>query len=86
MSDDIVGWFDSPGEIPAHDPGVQGTPCPICHGTLSLEDVRTISLMWPGDTRSFFYRVHKSCHQELSDDDKQALDMAILYSVAVAPS
>jgi len=59
---DIFGYYESADdEKPTHDPGIE-TICLICAKKLYLP-VKTISLMRDGDSRSYFYRTHKSCYE-----------------------
>lgn len=65
---DIFGWFDNNDyEKPAHDPGLD-TICMICGKKLSPM-MKTVSLMKEGDTRSYFYRVHKDCYLSLTEEE-----------------
>lgn len=75
------GYYDSPLQTaPAYDPGLDAL-CPICAGPLDLDDVRTISLMVPGDDRSYFYRVHRSCHEPLSEERRSAVDGLLIDAI-----
>ena len=70
----IYGYFtDASQTDPVFDPGLH-VPCPICTAELDPVDVRTISLMVPGDSRSYFYRVHRSCHEPLSEAERIRVD------------
>lgn len=63
---ELFGFFDSPDQTtPAFDPGLN-VACPFCLRPLELP-VKTISLILPGDDRSFFYRSHKSCYETASE-------------------
>ena len=78
----MYGYFDNPHENePAYDPGL-GVDCPVCEKTLAHRLVRTISLMLPGDTRSYFYRVHAACWRRLTEAEKTIYDSAIIDAVA----
>lgn len=90
----IYGYFTSAGQSkPEYDPGLDGVPCPICSKDLDPGDVRTISLMVPkewftdgkrvsvsGD-RSYFYRVHKSCHEPLSEVERSKVDSLLIDAI-----
>lgn len=77
----IYGYFDSPYQvIPAYDPGL-GVPCPVCGATL-IAPVVTLSVMLEDDSRSYFYRCHRTCYERLTDDQRTALDSAIIDAVA----
>lgn len=70
----IYGYFtDANQSQPAFDPGLD-VACPICGRNLSAVDVRTISLAVPKDTRSYFYRVHRSCHEPLTEVERSKVD------------
>lgn len=56
-----LGYFSESGQTkPTFDPGFS-VPCAMCGNEMSKGNVSTISLLIPGDHRSFFYRVHKGC-------------------------
>lgn len=60
-----VGWFDDPRQtVPAHDPGA-AAGCPICGGFgLTNDNCRTVSLLAEGDSRSYFFRMHRACSED----------------------
>lgn len=63
----IYGYFDQPNqEEPAFDPGLD-VACPFCQSRL-LQPVVTISLMVPGDSRSYFYRADRACYYNAADE------------------
>jgi len=77
----IYGYFTAPEQTePVYDPGISA-PCPICSSTLDAIDVRTISLMVPGDSRSYFYRVHRSCHEPLSEAERIKVDGLLIDAI-----
>ncbi|MGB8644453.1 MAG: hypothetical protein WCF84_04400 [Anaerolineae bacterium] len=77
------GYFDRPEQtVPAYDPGLE-VDCPICRFPLS-HPVKSISLLAVGDSRSFFYRVHKYCWEPLSPEQQTAIDSQIVDVVAIA--
>jgi len=75
---DIFGWFDnSDQEKPAHDPGLE-TICPICAKKLS-RPLMTISLMSEANRdKSYFYRVHKNCYDDLTTEEEISLDSSLI--------
>jgi hypothetical protein len=75
---DVFGWFENPGdETPAHDPGVKGV-CPGC-GKQLFPPLMTVSLMHAiGGHRSYFYRLHKACDENLSEKEKGAIDCSLM--------
>jgi len=73
------GWFEGMSSTPAHDP--KDAPCLICYTPWSLDNVVTPSIMKAGDSRSYFYRVHKTCYNSLSEQDKVALDSSLIDSL-----
>jgi hypothetical protein len=78
----IYGYYDSPSQIrPVFDPGTRGVPCPNCGNELNEVDLRTISLMVPNDSRSYFYRVHKSCHESLNERQQTNLDSLLIDAI-----
>ena len=58
----IYGYFDDDSNIPAYDPGLE-IDCPIC-GQPLCDPMKSPSFMVPGDSRSYFYRIHKGCANE----------------------
>lgn len=77
------GYFSSPDQSePEYDPGTH-VDCPICHHPLSRAIV-TISLMAKGDSRSYFYRVHKVCYARLDEQQKTDLDSLIVDAIVAA--
>ena len=76
MSNLIYGWYsDADQTSPMHDPP-HNTVCLLCGEAIFAEDVRTISIMWAdskGD-RSYFYRVHRTCHERASEPERQKID------------
>lgn len=78
---DVFGWFDDPfSETPTHDPGVENGICPICSKGLN-RPVKTISLMKDRDSRSYFYRAHKDCYENLSEEDVTQLDISLIDNI-----
>ena len=72
---DIFGFFDKSDQVkPAFDPGLD-VPCPFCLGTLE-RPLKTISLMLPGDARSFFYRAHKACYDDATPEATSQIESA----------
>jgi len=61
-----LGSFDNPHEsTPSREPDCRY--CPFCTDTYRLggdEPLMTVSLMLPGDVKSYFYRCHKRCYQK----------------------
>lgn len=73
----IFGFFDRPNQTdPTYDPGY-AMPCPICMTSLS-KPTRTISLMLPGDSRCFFYRMHRKCAEETSKEEINRIESALI--------
>jgi hypothetical protein len=90
----IYGYFDSPDQtVPVYDPGLD-VPCPVCMwpvgGHTPDHPIMTISVMvesddrFPRDARSYFYRIHKSCYEAISEEQRSMLDSVIVDAVAQA--
>jgi hypothetical protein len=76
----MFGYFDEAyQETPAHDPGLS-VDCPVCNRTLS-RPVVTISLMVPGDSRSYFYRLHKACRDALTPEQETNIDSVLIDAI-----
>lgn len=78
-----VGYFTEPDQTePAYDPGLN-LPCPICHRMLTEAPVLTISLVSLNGPScwSYFYRVHRACHNQLTNRQRQELDDFVLMLV-----
>lgn len=55
------GYFEDPTQLlPTYEPGLT-VPCVVCQFPMTMENVVNTSLILPGDTRSYFYRLHRSC-------------------------
>ena len=67
-----LGYFDSPDGPPTYDPPRDAT-CPVCLKAVVAPMV-THSLILPGDTRSYFYRTHKSCAEDVFDVESAIID------------
>jgi hypothetical protein len=59
----LYGYFTDKSDKPAYDPGLD-VPCIYCRQKLELP-VRSYSLMVPGHNRSYFYRVHRACAEQM---------------------
>lgn len=59
----LFGFFNDASDTPAYDPGLS-VVCLYCRITLS-RPLKTISLAVPGDSKSYFYRVHKNCYEQM---------------------
>lgn len=74
---DVFGFFDNERQqVPAYDPGLN-VPCPYCLRKLE-RPVRTISLMVPGDARSFFYRAHKQCSVDATPQQTEQIESSLI--------
>jgi hypothetical protein len=76
------GYYDNPYEAAVHDPG-NTVPCLICGLPWTSDTVRTISAMpvdapSEGVKKSYFYRVHRTCHNALDDAGRERLDGLLL--------
>jgi len=78
----IYGYFDSPEQTePTFDPGLN-VYCPVCYRKLTeMRPLMTISLLLEHDNRSYFYRVHKGCHDNLDQVQQSNLDGLIIDAV-----
>ncbi len=71
------GYFtDERQTEPEYDPGL-GVDCPVCQKVLE-RPVVTVSLMLPGDVRSYFYRMHADCAETLTPEQEQAIDSQLV--------
>jgi hypothetical protein len=77
----LVGYYtraDQKPEEPDYDPPHEG-PCLICEQLIAAEECRTCSLVWAGERKiALFYRVHRACQDDLSDEIAQQIDIAVL--------
>jgi hypothetical protein len=75
---DVFGWFDDPAATkPAHDPGIATGKCAACGQGLQLP-VKTISLMPEGGSRSYFFRAHKDCWENLDVAERAEIEGALI--------
>lgn len=79
MRIDIFGWFSDTGIIPEHDPGL-GVNCIFCGKKLS-SPIKTISLMKDGDNKSYFYRSHKDCYEQLSNNEITEIESSLIDNI-----
>jgi hypothetical protein len=82
----FCGYFDNPQQSkPIFDPGFD-VPCPACGNVIGyhseINPLKTISLMdyHREDGKSWFFRVHKYCWNQLSDDDQIEIEMSVLQT------
>lgn len=80
----IYGYFDDPAsDKPTYDPGLD-VPCPMC-GKMLISPVVTVSLMlYDADDRSYFYRMHKDCHDALTEQQRTDLDSLLIDALGQA--
>jgi hypothetical protein len=81
----IYGWFDDSSQTEATYDPPHNAPCLICGDPVRDDDVRTISMMNMPETRperSYFYRVHRTCHEPLSDVEKTEIDAVVWDAIA----
>ena len=73
----LIGYFiTAHTDKPEYDPGLD-VPCVFCYKHL-IEPIRTVSFMMPGSFRSFFYRCHKSCYENMNDDEIGAYEESVM--------
>lgn len=76
-----VGYFDDAAQTaPTFDPGLD-VPCPVCRKPLNTAPLRTISLCYQSlefRDRSYFYRLHSRCADQLTLKEEQHLDSIAL--------
>lgn len=76
-----VGYFDHPQQTePTYDPGLD-ISCWGCGKPLNTAPRVTISVAYQDREkrlRSYFYRMHKRCHGQLTIAEEQRLDSAAL--------
>lgn len=75
-------FTDAAQTRPSYDPGLD-IECPVCGKRLS-PPLKTISLMLPGDERSYFYRTHKGCYDGLSEEGRTRVDGLLIDAIASA--
>jgi hypothetical protein len=86
MTNRIYGWFSDPAQTtPVHEPPLDA-PCLFCGEVVFDGDVRTISMMYADrrDGRSYFYRVHRTCHERATEEARQKIDGIVLDMIANA--
>jgi len=80
----LYGWYDRPDQPvqePTYNPAFPGM-CLFCGEQTSEANVRTIAMM-PTENikRSYFYRVHSTCHEAASADERLHIDYVIFDSI-----
>lgn len=77
MRNDIFGYFENASDTqPVHDPGLD-TICPFCAKPLQ-RPLKTISLMGVNDGKSYFYRAHKLCYENSSEDEISQIEGSLI--------
>ena len=69
LPDKLYGWYDSPEqevEKPTYNPPMI---CLFCVKKIPIDECRTVSVMGIASDKSFFYRVHKKCHEKATDNE-----------------
>lgn len=81
-----VGYYDNPAQTePKHNPS-PFVGCPICEEKIDSEDnMRTISLGALSYGRSYFYRTHRTCHEDLGNQARLDLDQSVFNAVEPVP-
>lgn len=80
----LIGYYDDPSQAtPTYNPGLN-VPCVICFKPLSAP-MKTISLMMPGDHRSYFYRAHKACYEALPEAEIADLEWSMMNPPSEGP-
>jgi hypothetical protein len=73
----LLGYYDRADQKePTFNPGPD-VPCVICYKPLCAP-MKTISLLKPGASRSYFYRAHKACYEGLGEDEIGDLEWSML--------
>jgi len=75
----LIGYFDDYSNVPTYDPPLD-SPCIVCGVKMQPPRV-TVSVCLTRDDypdRSYFYRAHKACYNNLSPSDISDIDGAIL--------
>lgn len=76
----MFGYFTAPEQTePVYDPGLE-VNCPACNQRLSRPMV-TPSLMVPGDSRSYFYRMHKACSDSITPEQESNIDGLLIDAI-----
>jgi hypothetical protein len=80
----LLGYYDRADQTePTYNPP-KDAPCVICYKPLCAP-LKTISLLKPGGSRSYFYRAHKACYEGLGDDEIGDLEWSMLNPPAATP-
>lgn len=83
MTKSIFGYYERADQTtPTYDPGMDAL-CPHCLKQLE-RPVRTMSLLLPGDNRSFFYRTHKECDERATPEQVMEIESSIIDTRAAA--
>jgi hypothetical protein len=82
MKGHIFGWFDDEDQLtPAYDPP-RDAPCLFCGEPVTADDVRTHSIMYRDNGKSYFYRTHRTCAEK--DETGAALDGVVFDMIEKA--
>ena len=74
----LVGYYtDYRQEEPVYDPGLEKA-CIVCIGDLTPDTCCSISLSPLHGSRSLFFRAHKSCWNNLPEQEQLAIESSII--------
>jgi hypothetical protein len=79
----LYGMVDYASGQPLYDPGTTGNTCFLCNLPYTVEDLRTIVVKRNDVEKSYFYRVHKSCHHKLGEGADKVIDEIIWTLIGI---
>lgn len=78
LKNPYLGYYEGAAPEPAYDPGIE-IDCFLCMEPLESKPRQTTSLVAEnGGNRSYFYRVHKTCWENLSEQDQHMYEGSIV--------
>lgn len=80
----IYGWYDSPhqpSDRPTFNPPTDAD-CPYCHLPMTLDDIRTHSMLMENAPQCFFFRTHRTCDEAATDEQRVSTDNKIWELIA----
>lgn len=75
----MFGFWEKPEQHrlpPAVDPGL-AVSCPLCMEPVAGKPVYINQIVRPGDSRLYFYRVHRSCYHSASEEDELSIQAVL---------
>lgn len=75
----IFWYFEWNTSVPTYDPWLDA-PCIFCWGKLPYQK-KTISIIKPWDSRSYFYRCCKDCYDSRTEEETNLYESSLIDKI-----